>query len=202
MMEGTEIMVKHEITRSDILPMEQYAEERSERRSQMAALKKNRRVAVGPDASFYFENYDTMWYQVHEMLHVERGGEEQIADELEAYNPLIPKGNELVATLMFEINDPDRRNRVLSALGGVESTIALTIDNERISAVAEDDVERTKADGKTSSVHFLHFPMTAPQVEKFKQPNSRVLLSIDHQEYAHMTVLPEAVRASLSDDLD
>lgn len=195
-------MVNRKITRGDILPMEQYAEERTDRRRQMAAVKKNRRVAVGPDAMFYFENFETMWYQVHEMLHVEKGGEDQIADELEAYNPLIPKGNELVATLMFEIDDPDRRHQLLSSLGRVEDTIALNIDGEIVKAVPEDDIERTKADGKTSSVHFVHFPMSVGQIEKFKKSEARVILSIEHVNYSHMAVLPDAVRASLSEDLD
>ena len=193
---------KHEITRNDILPMEQYAAERSERRSKISALKKNRRVAVGPDATFYFESYETMWYQVHEMLHVEKGGDDQIADELAAYNPLIPNGNELVATMMFEIEDPDRRDRVLSQLGGVEDTVTMTIDGDVIKTVSENEVERTTAAGKTSSVHFLHFPFTASQIEKFKQPEAKIILGVGHDKYAHMTVLPEIVRATLSDDFD
>jgi len=190
------------ITRDDILPMEKYAAERSEQRKQMTALKKNRRVAVGPDATFYFESYATMWYQIHEMLHVEKGGEEQIADELEAYNPLIPKGNELVATMMFEIEDPDRRDRILRQLGGVEETVTMTVGNEIIKAVPESDIERTKSDGKTSSVHFLHFPFTESQIEPFKQAGEKIVLGIGHEHYAHMTILPEASRASLSEDFD
>ena len=79
--------------------------------SRIAAIKQNRRVEVGPFATFYFENYDTMWHQVHEMLHIERGGEAQIADELEAYNPLIPQGDELIATVMFEIEDAGAARR-------------------------------------------------------------------------------------------
>ncbi|MEQ8195340.1 MAG: DUF3501 family protein, partial [Rhodospirillales bacterium] len=137
-------MSKREITRDDIIPMDTYAQERAERRREMTAFKKNRRVSVGPDATFYFENYDTMFYQVHEMLHVEKGGEGQIADELSAYNPLIPNGSELVATLMFEINDEKRRAEVLSKLGGVETTVSVTVDGETVKAVPEHDVERTK----------------------------------------------------------
>ena len=191
---------KREITRDDIMPMEQYAAERSERRENISAMKKNRRVSVGPDATFYFENYDTMWYQIHEMLHVEKGGEEQIADELEAYNPLIPNGNELVATMMFEIEDPDRRARVLRQLGGVENTITITIGNDVIQAVPESDIERTKADGKTSSVHFLHFPISDNQIDKFKKDDTKIVLGFSHDNYAHMAVIPDAAKVSLSDD--
>ena len=91
-------MAKHEITRDDLMPMEDYAKGRADRRRAMSEIKRHRRLAVGPDATFYFECYDTMWHQVHEMLHIERGGVEQIKDELAAYNPLIPKGSELVAS--------------------------------------------------------------------------------------------------------
>lgn len=108
------------ITRADILPVERYASERRQHKSRIAAIKQKRRVEVGPYATFYFENYDTMWHQVHEMLYIERGGEAQIKDELEAYNPLIPQGDELVATVMFEIEDAARRERELTRLGGVE----------------------------------------------------------------------------------
>ncbi|MEE8204072.1 MAG: DUF3501 family protein, partial [Alphaproteobacteria bacterium] len=151
---------KHEITRADILPMSDFAAERRERRREISEIKKNRRVEIGPHAALYFENYDTMWWQVHEMLFIEKGGEAQIDDELRAYNPLVPKGDELVATLMFEIDDRERRERLLSRLGGVENAVTLSFAGETVSAVAEDDVERSTAEGRASSVHFLHFPFT------------------------------------------
>ena len=100
---------KHEIYREDILASDIYAAERSVRRNEVVVIKKDRRIEVGPVASFYFENYATMWHQIHEMLFIEKGGEEQISDELEAYNPLIPQGRELIATVMFEIDDEIRR---------------------------------------------------------------------------------------------
>jgi len=193
---------KREITRDDILPMDQYSTERAERRKQISAVKKIRRVAVGPDATFYFENYDTMWYQIHEMLHVEKGGDEQITDELEAYNPLIPKGNELVATMMIEIDDPGRRDKVLRQLGGVENTITIVIGDDVIQAVPENDVERTKLDGKTSSIHFLHFPLSAEQIDSFKTTSTKAVLGFGHEHYAHMAVIPDAARSSLIGDLD
>ena len=193
---------KREITRDDILPMDQYATERAERRKQISAVKQSRRVAVGPDATFYFENYDTMWYQIHEMLHVEKGGDEQIADELEAYNPLIPKGNELVATMMIEIDEPGRRDKVLRQLGGIENTITIAIGDDVIQAVTENDVERTKSDGKTSSIHFLHFPLSAEQIDSFKTTSTKTVLGFGHEHYAHMAIIPDAARSSLIGDLD
>ena len=124
--------MKHEITRDDVIPMDEYAAVRKERRARMTEFKRTRRLMVGPDATFNFECYETMWLQVHEMLFIERGGEEQIPDELSAYNPLIPNGTELVATVMFEIDDPVRRANFLAGLGGVEETITIEFAGESI----------------------------------------------------------------------
>lgn len=189
-----------EIIRDDIIDMETYGRMRAERRKAMMEIKRHRRVGVGPDATFYFENYETMWHQVHEMLFVERGGAAQIADELAAYNPMIPKGAELVATLMFEIDDEDRRRRVLDGLGGVERTISISIGAEVVAAVPEDDIERTNAAGKASSVHFLHFPFSAAQIAKFRDPSSKVVVGIDHPNYGHMAILSDAARQALAED--
>ncbi len=195
-------MTRHEITQDDILPMADYAKVRKDRRAAVTAVKKNRRMEVGPVATFYFENYDTMWHQVHEMLFIEKGGEAQIPDELAAYNPLIPKGNELVATVMFEIDDPVRRANVLGRLGGVEETVTIRFDDEEVAGVPEEDVDRTTADGKASSVQFIHFPFTHEQVDKFKTPDTQVIVGIGHENYAHMAVMPEATRAALAKDFD
>lgn len=191
---------KTEITRADILPMAQYAAERAERRKALVALKKNRRLSVGPHATFFFENYETMWQQIHEMLRIEKGGDEQVADELRAYNPLIPKGRELVATVMFEIDDADRRHRVLSALGGVEAHMEIKIGGETVRGRSEADVERTNAAGKTSSVHFIHFDFTDAQVDAFRHPGAPVMVGIAHPNYGHLAVMPEVVRAALAED--
>ena len=193
---------KHEITRDDILGMEDYEKVRAERKRRISELKKNRRVSIGPDATFYFESYDTMLHQVLEMLYIERGGEDQIPDELSAYNPLIPNGRELVATLMFEIDEAERRGRFLAGLGGVEETVTLGFSGETVTAEPEEDVDRTTADGKASSVQFLHFPFTAQQVEKFRAPKAQVTLAIGHEKYGHMAVLPEDVRRALAGDFD
>ncbi len=188
------------LTASDILPPQAYEAVRATERARIIAVKAWRRVEVGPHATFYFESYDTMWLQVHEMLRIEKGGAAQIADELSAYNPLIPQGRELVATLMFEIEDAVTRDRLLRELTFVETTVFIEVGAERIAALAETDVERTKADGKTSSVHFLHFPFTDAQLRAFRDPAQRVLLGIGHERYQHMAALTPETRAALAED--
>lgn len=189
-----------EITRSDIINIDEYGKTRKERRRAITKIKRDRRIAVGPDATFYFENYDTMWHQIHEMLYIERGGEAQIVDELAAYNPLIPQGRELIATLMFEIDEQERRERFLSDLGGVEETVVFSLDNKVIRGQPEVDVDRTSADGKASSVQFLNFSFTDEEVACFCDPSVKILLAIEHQKYPHMTLISEAARAALQKD--
>lgn len=191
-----------EITRADIIDMEEYGRTRKDRRAALVARKRNRRVELGPYATAYFECYETMRHQVHEMLFIERGGEEQIDDELSAYNPLIPNGRELVATVMFEIDDEVRRKMVLSKLGGVEETAFMNFGGETIKGVPETDVDRTTADGKASSVQFIHFPFTDGLANMFRDPETEVTLGFTHPEYAHMTVLTDAVQSELAGDLD
>ncbi|GMV62977.1 MAG: hypothetical protein AMXMBFR74_21450 [Parvibaculum sp.] len=192
--------MKKEITPADILPYETYAKERKERRAAITAMKKNRRVEVGPYATFYFENYDTMFQQIQEMLHIEKGGAEQLEDELRAYNPLIPQGNELVATIMFEINDPVRRDKFLRAITWVEKHLYIDVGGEKVAGEAETDVERTKADGKTSSVHFVHFRFTPEQIAKFRLPETQVMVVIAHENYHHMAVMQPQVKEALAKD--
>ncbi|MDA0786440.1 MAG: DUF3501 family protein [Proteobacteria bacterium] len=192
----------HAITRDDLIDMEEYGRTRKDRRAALVARKKNRRVELGPYATAYFECYATMWHQIHEMLYIERGGAAQIDDELSAYNPLIPNGHELVATVMFEIDDEVRRKMVLSKLGGVEETAFVKIDGETITGVPEADVDRTNADGKASSVQFIHFPFTDAQIAAFRQSGAEVTLGFTHPDYAHMTILTDDVRTELAGDFD
>ena len=193
---------KHEITAADIMAPEDYAAQRRELRAKISEIKRDRRVAVGPDATFYFESYDTMLHQVHEMLHVEKGGAEQIPDELAAYNPLIPKGRELVATVMFEIGDPARRERVLAGLGGVEETFSVSVAGARVAGIPEQDVDRTNSAGKASSVQFVHFPFTPEQIAAFRAGEAEVIVAVGHASYAHMAIMPDRVRAALARDFD
>ena len=191
---------KRAITRADILDPEVYARERRELKKQVTAAKRNRRVEVGPFVTFYFENYQTMWHQVHEMLHIERGGEAQIADELAAYNPLIPQGDDLSATVMIEIEDPARREATLAQLGGIENHIYLSVGGERVGGIPDPTRENTSPEGKASAVQFARFAFTAAQKAKFRIAGTQVLCGIDHPHYGHMAVMPEAVRAALSED--
>jgi hypothetical protein len=193
---------RHEISRKHILSMETYAIERRDRRREAVAMKRNRRMEVGPVAAFYFENYDTMWHQVHEMLYIERGGEEQIADELAAYNPLIPQGHELIATVMFEIDDEVRRRNFLGRLGGVEETGFLRFAEEKIRGVSEADLDRTTAEGKASAVQFIRFPFTQRQVSKFSSEEVEVIIGFEHDNYSHMAVMSQSVRKALVTDFD
>ena len=191
----------HQLTRADILPVEQYARERREHRRRIGEIKRDRRIEVGPFCTFYFENFDTMWHQVHEMLYIERGGEAQVAEELAAYNPLVPQGDELVATVMIEIEDATKRERALSRLGGIEDHMFLTIGGERVSGVPDATRENTSPEGKASSVQFLRFPLSARQKAALRTPGAQLVVGIDHSNYGHMAVMPEPVRAALAGDL-
>jgi len=191
---------KRELTRADILPMAEYGEIRRDRRRHVTQVKRNRRIEVGPYCTFHFENYETMWHQVHEMLFIEKGGEEQIADELRAYNPLIPKGRELVATVMFEIEDEARRKATLGRLGGVEETAFIRVGGDTVTGVPEADQDRTSEEGKASSVQFIHFPFTDAQVRAFSAAGAEVVVGFSHPQYSHMAGMPEAVRQALAQD--
>jgi len=191
---------KREIQKEDIIPLDVYIEKRRELRKNIVDYKKNRRVALGPYATFYFESYETMLAQVQEMLYIEKGGDEQLQDELSAYNPLIPNGKELTATLMFEIDNPISRAAFLGKVGGIEEKVFMKINGEKIKAVPEEDVDRTSAEGKASSVQFIHFNFTDDQIEKFQSNSSEIELGIDHKEYSHSTKLSKENIASLSTD--
>tara|TARA_X000000950_G_scaffold153172_1_gene188157 strand:- start:38 stop:631 length:594 start_codon:yes stop_codon:yes gene_type:complete len=191
-----------EVTKADLIPAEDYSKNRKAYRKEIVAYKKDRRVSLGPYANFYFESYETMKAQIQEMLHIEKGGDEQLKDELAAYNPLIPKGKELVATLMFEIDNPLSRAEFLNKVGGIEEKIFLKIDNEKIKSVPEQDVDRTSAEGKASSVQFIHFEFSDDQIKKFKDFSNDVIIGIDHEMYAHTSKLTEANKKSLALDFD
>ena len=190
------------IQKEDLLPKEIYEKNRKQLRKELVIFKKNRRIALGPYATFYFENFETMLAQVQEMLYIEKGGEEQLKDELEAYNPLVPNGKELIATLMFEIDNPKKRSEFLGKLGGVEEKVFMKIDNEIIYADPEKDVDRTSSEGKASSVQFVHFVLNNEIIKKFKENNTPIELGIDHKEYSHTTKLTEKNIKNLSSDFN
>jgi hypothetical protein len=191
---------KKEIVKEDIMPLDVYTKNRKELRKSIVSFKKDRRIALGPYATFYFESYETMLAQVQEMLYIEKGGDEQLKDELTAYNPLIPNGKELTATLMFEIDNPVTRAAFLSKVGGIEEKVFIKINGETIKAIPEEDVDRTSAEGKASSVQFIHFKFNDEQIQKFKSNGAEVEIGIDHKEYSHTTKLNAANLSNLSAD--
>ena len=191
---------KREIQKKDIMSLDVYIKNRKELRKNIVSFKKDRRIALGPYATFYFESYETMLAQVQEMLYIEKGGDEQLKDELIAYNPLVPNGKELVATLMFEIDNPVSRATFLGKVGGIEEKVFIKINGEIIKAIPEEDVDRTSAEGKASSVQFVHFKFNEKQIQKFKSDGADVEIGMDHKEYSHTTKLSTTNLSSLSDD--
>ena len=191
-----------EVTKADLIPAEEYAKNRKAYRKEIVSYKKDRRVSLGPYANFYFESYETMKAQIQEMLHIEKGGDDQLKDELAAYNPLIPKGNELVATLMFEIDNPLSRAEFLNKVGGIENKVFLKIEDEKIKSIPEQDVDRTSAEGKASSVQFIHFKFTDEQVKKFKDKSNEIIIGVEHEMYAHTVKLTENNKKALALDFN
>jgi hypothetical protein len=193
---------KRSLERGDLMDPAAYAAKRKEMRAELLAIKRPRRIEIGPVATCYFECFETMVHQINEMLYIEKGGEEQIQDELDAYAGMVPNGRELVATVMFEIDDPVRRHAFLAKLGGIEETMFIRFAGHEVVGKPEEDVDRTTADGKASSVQFIHFPFTDEQVAAFKKTDEQIVIGFTHPQYSHMVVLQEASRASLAADFD
>ena len=193
---------KRIIEKTDLIPLDVYSKQRKELRKKIVEFKKNRRVPLGPYATFYFESFETMLAQVQEMLYIEKGGDEQLKDELLAYNPLVPNGKELTATLMFEIDNPVSRATFLGKVGGIEEKVYMKIEGDLIKAVPEEDVDRTSAEGKASSVQFIHFKFSDEQISKFKSNSTNIELGINHNDYFHVTKLNEVTKKSLISDFN
>lgn len=184
---------------ADLMTLEAYSRERPVFRDRVLAHKKQRTVSVGPHVTLLFEDRLTVKYQIQEMLRIERLFEaDDIAAELAAYNPLIPDGTGLVATLLIEYPDPQVRAERLRALKGIERQVCLWIDGERFLPRADEDLDREN-DEKTSAVHFLRYPIAQPARERFAA--SAVRIEVDHPEYRHACVLADSVRAALARDL-
>ena len=190
------------VEKKDLLPPDVYLKNRKDLRKELLKFKKDRRVALGPYATFYFESYETMLGQIQEMLYIEKGGDDQLKDELSAYNPLIPKGKELVATLMFEIDNPVSRADFLGKVGGIEENVYIKIGEEKIKAIAETDVDRTSEEGKASSVQFIHFNFSQQQIEKFSNVDTKIIIGIDHNLYNHTTTISQETKTSLIKDFN
>jgi len=189
-----------EVTKEDIMSLEEYSKKRKVIRKEIVNYKKNRRVALGPYANFYFESFKTMKAQIQEMLYIEKGGDKQLKDELAAYNPLIPKGSELVATLMFEIDNPTLRLNFLNKVGGIEEKVYVKVGNEKIKGIPEKDLDRTSEEGKASSVQFIHFNFSKQQIKNFCDINNEIIIGIDHKLYNHMSKISEEARKALVED--
>ena len=195
-------MKKFSINEDDVINIDKYINERPKIKKEISEIKKFRRIPVGPYATFYFECYDTMIYQVQEMLYIERGGIEQMKDELKAYNPLVPKGKELVATLMFEIDNEFKRKEFLTSVGGIEEETFIQIGEYKIMSRPEQDTDRTSEDGKASSVHFLHFDFTEDLIKEFVKEGSTILLGFSHKNYKHFSELSPEVKSELKKDFN
>jgi len=189
------------IDRASLMTLEAYARERPQFRAKVMAHKKNRTVQLGDHLTLIFEDELTIRYQVQEMLRVERIFEEAgIQEELDAYNPLVPDGGNLKATMMLEYPDPEERTRRLGELIGIEDKVRIQIEGyERVWAVADEDLERENAE-KTSSVHFLRFELTEPMVQALKK-GARLAIGVDHPRYSATLEAPSAVRDALVRDL-
>ena len=188
------------VEKCDLISLNDYAKNRKQFRKKLFEFKKKRRISIGPYATFYFESFETMLGQIQEMLHIEKGGEEQLKDEFSAYNPLIPKGRELVATLMFEIDNSILRAEFLNKVGGIEKKVYIQIEDEKIKAVPEVDLDRTSSEGKASSVQFIHFNFSEQQIKKFKNLSKEAIIGIDHSLYNHMTKVSKDTQNALIQD--
>jgi hypothetical protein len=187
------------ITAQDIMPIDQYELIRADKKSEAIARKALTRLSLGPNATVLFENWDSMWLQIQEMLRIEKGGEEQLADELAAYDPMVPKGAELTCTLLFEVADEVRRDAFLRTIGGIEQHLSIQVGGEIIPARPEGDTERTReSDNKASAVHFLHFDFSPAAMAAWRSGEGTAMLVCDHPNYGHAVVFGADTRAFLA----
>jgi hypothetical protein len=189
------------ITAADILPVEQFQTIRAEKKAEAIARKKLTRLSVGPHATVLFETWDSMWLQVQEMLRIEKGGAAQIPDEIAAYDPMVPKGSELTATVLFEVDEPARREAFLRTIGGIEQHIAIEVGGHTIRARPEGDIERTRErDNKASAVHFFHFDFTPEAIAAWKGGEGNAMVLFDHPNYGHAALIGAAAREYLAQE--
>jgi hypothetical protein len=187
------------ITADDIMATDQYELIRKDKKAEAIERKKLSRLSVGPNAVVLFENWDSMWLQIQEMLRIEKGGAEQLADELAAYDPMVPKGSELTATVLFEVADPVQRDKFLRTIGNVEDHISIQVAGHVIKARPEGDVERTRErDGKASAVHFFHFDFPPEAIAAWKSGEGQAMVVIDHPNYGHAALIGRDTREFLA----
>lgn len=190
------------LTTTDLWSLEEYHKRRPTFRQEVLAHKRDRQAPIGPNVTLYFEDRVTIQYQIQEMLRAERIFEsEAIAEELAAYNPLIPDGTNLKATMMLEYPDVAERRAALARLAGIEDTVYLEVPNVgRVRAHADEDLERSNEE-KTSAVHFLRFELEEPLRAALKS-GAPLVLRVEHAEYRHESTVPDNVRKALVADLD
>lgn len=189
------------VTLDDIMGLERYEQARVECRDRIIALKKHRRVAVGDQVTFVFESYDTMWFQIHEMLRAEHIADlDRVRAELEVYNALIPTAGELSATMLIEITEESEIRKRLVSLIGIDEAVSLEIGNG-IRTRGEFEAGRSKED-KLSAVQYVRFPFSDAARRTFSDTTQPVRLVIDHPNYRHEAVIDDAVRRSLAQDLE
>ena len=191
------------LKREDLMSLEEYSEKRAEFRAEVLEIKKARKVALGENATLYFENELTIRYQIQEMLRIEKIFEaEGIEEELGAYNPLIPDGSNWKATFMIEYGDAEERAKVLATLGGVEDKVWVQVEGfDKSFAIANEDMERS-TDEKTSAVHFMRFELTADMSKAVKE-NKAISMGIDYDGFEQLVnPIAESSRVSLMNDLD
>src|SRR5882672_4346026 len=189
------------IDRASLMTLETYARERPQFRAKVIAHKKHRTAHLGEHVTLVFEDELTIRYQVQEMLRIERIFEEEgIQEELAAYNPLVPDGRNLKATMMIEYPDPDERAKRLADLNGIEDRVWLRVaGHERVRAIADEDLDRAN-EQKTSAVHFLRFELDEGMVQALKK-GAGLAIEVDHPRYSATLEAPSAVRDSLVKDL-
>jgi len=190
------------LSHETLMSLEEYAKARPEFRAKVMEHKKNRRVALGPDATLYFEDRLTLQYQIQEMLRIEKVFEaDGIQDELDAYNPLLPTGSNWKATFMLEYPNPEHRAEMLGKLIGIDKLVWVCIDGfDKVHPITNEDMERETED-KTSSVHFMRFELS-PEMVAAAKSGANISMGVDHQNYTHeVKQIDDAVRASLVSDL-
>jgi len=192
----------NKLTRDDLMSLEDYAKARDNFRAEVIAHKKNRQVRLGDNATLYFEDRRTMQYQIQEMLRIEKIFEaDAIQEELDAYNPLIPDGDNLKATFMIEYPDVEGRKEALAMLVGIEDKVWVSAEGcDKVYAIADEDMER-ETDEKTSAVHFMRFQLT-PEIITAIKNGAMIAMGVDHENYfVDLKAIPAATRESLANDL-
>ncbi|MDH5229849.1 MAG: DUF3501 family protein [Gammaproteobacteria bacterium] len=192
-----------QLSRQELMSLEQYSEKRNSFRAEVMAHKKNRHLSLGENLTLYFEDRLTIQYQIQEMLRIEKIFEaDGIQEELDAYNPLIPEGKNLKATFMIEYPQVEQRKQMLAQLIGVEDKLWLQVEGfDKVYPIADEDLQRDNAE-KTSSVHFLRFEFSAEMIAKLKTGAS-LAAGVDHENYQqHVAEIPQNIRNSLVNDFD